>query len=69
MEDILKFKENHCEEDSELMLAMKEIRQKEMDLKIRRDEWFAEWMLSRVRKRKKIDSHELQSLQNFVKKG
>ena len=40
-----------------------------MDLKLKKDEWFAAQMLCRVRKRKNIDRHELQSLQNAVKKG
>ena len=48
---------------------MKEIRQREMDLKLKKDEWFAAQMLCRVRERKNIDRHELQSLQNAVKKG
>ena len=38
-------------------------------MKITKDEWFAAWMLGRVRKRKKIDSHELQSLRNVVRRG
>ena len=33
------------------------------------DEWFTAWMLSRVRKRKRVDNHELQSLRDIVKKG
>ena len=52
-----------------MLLAMREIRLREEDLKITKDEWFAAWMLGRVRKRKKIDSHELQSLRNVVKRG
>ena len=50
VDHILKFKENNYEEESELMLAMKEIRQRVMDLKITKDKWFAAWMLSRVGK-------------------
>ena len=34
VEDILKFKEDQYEEDGELILAMKEIRQREKELKI-----------------------------------
>ena len=48
---------------------MKEIRQRERELKIIKNEWFAAWMLSRVKKRNKVDSHELQSLRDIVKKG
>ena len=49
-------------------MAMKEIRQREKELKITQDEWFAAWMLIWIRKRKKIDNHELQSLWDVVKK-
>ena len=41
VDDILKFREDNYEEDSKLILAMKEIRQREMDLKLKKDEWFA----------------------------
>ena len=58
-DDILRFQEDQYEEDSELILALREIRQRDRDLNITQDKWFAAWMLSRVRKRKKIDSHEL----------
>ena len=33
------------------------------------DEWYTAWMLRRIQKRKKVDSHELQLLQNVVKRG
>ena len=52
-----------------MILAMREIQQREADLKVTKDEWFTAWMLGRVKKRKKIDSHDLQSLRNVVKKG
>ena len=69
MDDILKFREDQYEEEGELILAMKEIRQRERELKITQDEWFTAWMLSRVKKRNKIDSQERQSLGDVVKKG
>ena len=68
VKDILKFREDQYEENKELILAMKEIRQREKELKITQDEWFAAWMLSQIRKRKKIDNHELQSLCDVVKR-
>ena len=40
VEDILKFKENQYKEDGELILAMKEIRQREKELKITQDKFF-----------------------------
>ena len=48
---------------------MNEIRQREQDLKFTKDEWFAAWMLDRMKKRKLMDSHKLQALQDIVKKG
>ena len=48
---------------------MKEIRQREKELKITQVQWFAAWMLSWIRKRKKIDNHELQSLHDVLKRG
>ena len=38
-------------------------------MKITQDEWFAVWMLSQIRRRKKIDNHELKSLLDVVKRG
>ena len=38
-------------------------------MKITKDEWFAAWMLGRIRMRKRIDGHELLALRNVVKKG
>ena len=40
VDDILKFIEDNYEEDSKLILAM-EIIQREMDSKLKKDEWFA----------------------------
>ena len=38
-------------------------------MEITKDKWFTAWMLGRVKKRKKINSHELRSLRNVVKRG
>ena len=43
--------------------------ERERELKITQDEWFSAWMLRRVKKRKMIQDHELQSLKDVVKKG
>ena len=51
------------------MLAMREPRQRRMDLNITFDEFHAVWMLMKLRKRKKIESHELQALRNVVKEN
>ena len=38
-------------------------------MKITRDEWLVTWMLGRIKKRKRVDPHEIQTLRNVVKKG
>ena len=65
----MKFQEDQYKEEGELMLAMKEIRQREQDLKITKDEWFKAWMVGRMKKRKQIDGHKIPALWNVVKKG
>ena len=44
VEDWLKFNEDQFEEDDELILAMKEINQKQKGLKISQDKWFSIYM-------------------------
>ena len=51
------------------MMVMKYIRQRRMDLNITFDEFHAVWMLLKLKKRKKIESHELQALRNVVKEN
>ena len=51
------------------MLAMRELRQRRMDLNIKFAEFHAVWMLMKLRKRKKIESYELQALRNVVKEN
>ena len=48
---------------------MKDINQRQKELKITQDEWLAVWMMGRMRERKRIDGHELQALRDVVKKG
>ena len=51
------------------MLLMNDINQRQKKLNITHNEWFAVWMLGRVRKRKRVDGYELQALRDVVKKG
>merc|ERR1712237_226501 len=64
----LEFRVGLLEEDK-LLLAMKEINQRRIDLKITEGEWFSVWMLGRVKKRKRMDNFEYQALRNVVKEG
>ena len=51
------------------MLAMKEIHQRQKELKVTQDEWFSVWMLGKVRKRKRVEGFEYQALRTVVKEG
>ncbi len=53
IEDLIKFREDQYEDDDELMLAMKELRQRREELKMTFDEFHSVWMLQKLKKRKK----------------
>ena len=53
IEDLFKFREDNYEDDDELMLAMKELIQRRVDLKMTFDEFHSIWMLQKMKKRKK----------------
>ena len=61
-------KENY-EEDDEMILAMKDITQRGVELGIRFEDFDTVWRLEKVRKRRKMEGFELQSLRNMVKEG
>ena len=65
----MRFKDKQFEDDGELLLGMKELRQKKKDLNVTEDEWDAVWMLSIVKKRKKIKKFIQQALRDVVKLG
>ena len=69
IENLFIFREDDYKEDDALMMAMKEIRKRRMDLNITFDEFHAVWMLMKLKKRKKIDSPELQALLSVVKEN
>ena len=54
MASSVKFREDQYEEESELILAMKEIRQRKRELKITQNEWFTVWMLSRMKRERML---------------
>ena len=69
VDDLLKFREDQYEDDGELLLAMKDIRRRETELEITRDEWLVTWMLGWIKKRKRVDPHKIQTLRDVVRKG
>ena len=67
IEDIFKFREDQYEDDDELMLAMSELRKRREDLEITFDEFHTVWMLQKLKKRRKMENFELQTLREVVK--
>ena len=49
------------------MLAMSELRNRRVDLEINFDEFHAVWMFQKLKKRKRMENFELQSLREVVK--
>ena len=66
MDDWSKFKDDQYKDDSELLLGMKELNQRRRELKMAEDEWVAVWMLSIIKKRKRLGKFINQSLQDIV---
>ena len=69
IEDLFKFREDQYEDDDELVLAVKELRQRRVELEMNFDEFDFVWMLEKMRKRRKMENFEIESLRNVVKEG
>ena len=69
IEDLFKFREDQYEDDDELMLAMSELRQRRVELDITFDEFHTVWMLQKLKKRRKMENFELQTLREVVKEN
>ena len=69
IEDLFKFREDNYEDDDKLMLAMKELRQRRVDLKMTFDEFHSIWMLQKLKKRKRMENFEIQALREIVKEN
>ena len=67
VKDPLKFRKDQYEDDNELILAMKELRQRRVELKMTFDEFHSVWMLEKMKKRRKMENFEIQALRNVVK--
>ena len=62
MEDWSNFKDDQYGDDAELLLGMRELNQRQRELKMTEDEWVAVWMLGIIKRRKKLDKFVYQSL-------
>ena len=69
MDEWLKFKVDSFKDNREHLLGMKELRQRKKELIITEYEWDAVWMLTIIKKRKKIDKFIFQLLRDIVKQG
>ena len=69
IEDLFQFREDQYEDDDELMLAMSELQQRRVDLKMTFDEFHLVWMLQKLKKRRKMENFELQALREVVKEN
>ena len=69
VEDLLKFREDQFEDNDDLILAMKELNQRRVELKMTYDEFYSVWMLGKMKKWRKMESFEIHALENVVKEG
>ena len=66
---MFKFREDHFEDDDELMLAMSELRQRRVELEMTFDEFHTVWMLQKLKKRRKMENYKLQTLREVEKEN
>ena len=69
IEDLLKFREDQVEDDDDLILGMKELNQRRVELKMTYDEFHSVGILGKIKKQRKMESFEIQALRNLVKEG
>jgi len=69
IEDLFKFREDYYEDDDELMLAMSELRQRRVELEMTLNEFHTVWMLQKLKKKRKRENFELQTLREVVKEN
>ena len=50
VEDLLKFREDQFKDDDDLVLAMKELNQRRLELKMTQEEFYSVWMLGKMEK-------------------
>ena len=62
IEDLFKFREDQYEDDDEFMLAMKELRQGRVELKMAFDEFHSFSMLQKLKKRKRMENFDIQAM-------
>ena len=69
VEDLPRFSEENYVDDNDLIMAMRELNQRRIELKMTYNEFFSVWMLGKIKKQKKIEGFEIQALRDVVKEG
>ena len=69
VEEMIKFREDHYEEDDDVIMALRELNQRRKDLKITFKEFISVWMLGKIKRRNKMESFKIQALRDIVKAG
>ena len=67
MEDRIKFDANEHENEDEYLFAMEKLIARKEELKVTHKEWDSIWMMVQTRKRKGVESYQLQELRKVVK--
>ena len=65
----MRFREDSYKEDDELIMAIKELNQRRQELKITYNEFFLVWMLGKIKRQKKMEGFEIQTLRDVIKVG
>ena len=67
MEDRIKFDANEHDNEDEYLFAMEKLIARKEELKVTHKEWDSIWMMVQTRKRKGVESYQLQELRKVVK--
>ena len=65
----MQFKANDYEKEYEYLFAIERLFERKEEKKIEDKEWFSVWMMIETKKRKGMESYELQELRRVVKRG
>ena len=58
VEELLKFCEDQIEDNDDLIIAMKELNQRHLELKMTQEEFYSVWMLGKMKKQRKMENFD-----------
>ena len=59
MKDLPKFRGDHYEYDDNIIMAMKELNHRRLELKMMYDKFYSVWILGKMKKQKKMEGFEI----------